>query len=314
MVWAMKASRRRTPVAVLDVGGSSMRQAQVSIDKHGTPRIEGLRSLPVPGSADAAVAQVLQMAQDVGSEAAALGVVVPGIVDEDAGVGVWSENIGWRDIPFADLLAQRLPCPVAFGHDVRAWGLAEATLGAARGKDNVAVVPVGTGIAAALIVDGKALRARGVAGEIGHLRVGGEQPCRCGGTGCLEAVASATAIVRTYNAEANATVEGAVEVVQALLAGDPVAARVWWRAVDYLADGLAAVAAVLAPETFIIGGGLAGAGEDLLFQPLRDRLVERVTYGMVPELVPATFVGTGGLIGAALLAQDRLAARQRSMT
>lgn len=310
----MKASRTRTPVAVLDVGGSSMRQAQVFIDKHGTPRIEGLRTLPVPGSADAAVAQVLRMAEDVGSEAAALGVVVPGIVDEDAGVGVWSENIGWRDVPFAELLAQRLPCPVAFGHDVRAWGLAEATLGAARGKDNVAVVPVGTGIAAALIVDGKALRARGVAGEIGHLRVGGEQPCRCGGTGCLEAVASATAIVRTYNDEAKASVRGAVEVTRALLAGDAIAARVWWRAVDYLADGLAAVTAVLAPERFIIGGGLAGAGEDLLFQPLRDRLAERVNYGAVPELVPATFAGTGGLVGAALLAQDQLTARQRRLT
>lgn len=266
--------------------------------------------MPVPGSPDAAVAQVLEMAEDIGSQADALGVVVPGIVDEEAGLGVWSENIGWRNIAFADLLAQRLPCPVAFGHDVRAWGLAEASLGAARGKDNVAVVPVGTGIAAALIVDGKALRARGVAGEIGHLRVGGSQPCRCGGTGCLEAVASATAIVRSYNEQAQASVQGAVEVTRALLAGDEIAARVWWQAVGYLADGLAAVTAVLAPERFIIGGGLAGAGEDLLFQPLRDRLAERVHYGEVPELVPATFAGTGGLVGAALLARDVLAARQ----
>lgn len=306
----MSTVQMQTPMAVLDVGGSSMRQARVSINPDGSPRIEGMMSLGVPGSADAAVAQVLEMAADIAVDAAALGVVVPGIVDEDAGVGIWSENIGWKNVPFAELLAQRVDCPVAFGHDVRAWGLAEATLGSARGRDNVAVVPVGTGIAAALIIDGSPLRARGVAGEIGHLRVGGDQPCACGGIGCLEASASATAIVKSYNAEAQATVRGAVEVAQALLDGDPIAARVWWRAVDYLADGLAAVSAVLAPQTFVIGGGLAGAGEELLFEPLRVRLAERVKYGEVPEVVPATFAGTGGLVGAALLAQRRFAEEQ----
>lgn len=309
----MQVTQALTPVAVVDVGGSSMRQATVAFDRNGAPRVSGLRSLGVPDSADAAVAQILQMAEDVGADAAALGLVVPGIVDEEAGLGVWSENIGWRNIAFADLLRNRLPCPVAFGHDVRAWGLAEATLGSARGKDNVAVVPVGTGIAAALIADGRPVRSRGLAGEIGHLRVGGNQPCRCGGTGCLEAVASAAAIVRDYNVEAHASVRGAVEVVEALAAGDPIAARVWWRAVDYLADGLAALTAVLAPESFVLGGGLAGAGEELLFEPLRTRLAARVSYGPVPKIVPATFAGTGGLIGAALLAQRRLVERQPSL-
>ena len=251
-----------------------------------------------------AIAQVLALAEAAGRDVDAVGVVLPGVVDEVRGTGVWSENLGWRDVPFRALLQERLSVPVEIGHDVRAWGAAERRWGAAQGLSDVAVVVVGTGIAAAIVVDGRPLVARGMAGEIGHLRVAGDEPCVCGGTGCLEAVASAAAIVRAYNAVAEQPVSGAIEVVDGVRRGDPVAVEVWETALDRLADGLAALTMVTAPEVIVMGGGLANAGEDLLLEPLRGRLADRLHYTPVPTLRPTAFAGTGGLFGAASLAAD----------
>jgi len=249
---------------------------------------------------------VLDVADAVQDGVDAVGVVLPGIVDERMGTGVWSENIGWRDVPFDRLLRERVGVPLAVGHDVRAWGLAEHRLGAARGHDDAAVVVVGTGIAVALIVDGHPLRGRGFAGEIGHLRVAASTPCACGGFGCLEAVASGAGIARLYAEVVGRPVSGAEEVADAVRRGEPAAVEVWETALDRLAVGMAALVAVTAPEVVVLGGGLARAGEDLLFAPLRRRLDDRIRYGPVPALLPTAFNGTGGLVGAALLAADHL--------
>jgi glucokinase len=295
-------------VGVVDVGGSSMRRGVVDIDPLVPPVVRELGSEPSATGHDDAVAQVLALAEAASHEVAAVGVVLPGLVDESVGVGAWSENLGWRDVAFGDLLRSRLGVPVAIGHDVRSWGAAERRWGAGRGLSDVAVVVIGTGISAALVVDGRPLVARGFAGEIGHLRVAGDEPCACGGTGCLEAVASAAGIVRAYNAAADQSVTGAVDVAAAVRRGEPIAVEVWSTAMDRLADGLAALTTVVAPEAIVLGGGLALAGEELLFAPLRSRLTDRLHYSPVPELLPAAFGGTGGLVGAALLAVELLEA------
>jgi glucokinase len=295
-------------VGVVDVGGTSMRRGVVDLDPSVPPVVHELGSEPSATGPDDAVAQVLALAEAASHDVAAVGVVLPGIVDESVGVGVWSENLGWRDVAFGDLLRSRLDVPVAIGHDVRSWGAAERRWGAGRGLSDVAVVVIGTGISAALVVDGRPLVARGFAGEIGHLRVGGDEPCACGGSGCLEAVASAAGIVRAYNAAADQSVTGAVDVAAAVRRGEPVAVEVWSTAMDRLADGLAALTTVVAPEAIVLGGGLALAGEELLFAPLRSRLADRLHYSPVPELLPAAFDRTGGLVGAALLAVELLEA------
>ena len=177
-----------------------MRRGMVDIDPSAPPVVREVGSEPSATEPDEAVARVLALAEAASHDVAAVGVVLPGVVDESIGVGAWSENLGWRDVAFGDLLRSRLDVPVAIGHDVRAWGAAERRWGAGRGLSDVAVVVIGTGISAALVVDGRPLVARGFAGEIGHLRVAGDEPCACGGTGCLEAVASAAGIVRAYNA------------------------------------------------------------------------------------------------------------------
>ena len=220
---------------------------------------------------------------------------------------MWSENIGWRDVAFGDLLRSRLAVPVAIGHDVRAWGAAEQRWGAGRGLSDVAVVVVGTGISAALFVDGRPLVATRLSpASSGTCAWPDDEPCACGGTGCLEAVASAAGIVRAYNAAADRSVAGAVDVADAVRRGEAVAVDVWSTALDRLADGLAALTTVVAPEAIVLGGGLALAGEEILFDPLRRRLADRLHYPPVPDLLRAAFEGTGGLVGAALLAVELL--------
>lgn len=289
-------------VGVVDVGGTTMRRSVVELDAAGAPVVAEIVTESSAATPEEAVAQVLDMAQAASRHSASVGVVLPGVVDEDRGIGVWSENLRWRDVPFAELLRERLDVPVEIGHDIRAWGAAERRWGAAKDLSNVAVVVVGTGIAAALVVDGRPLVARGMAGEFGHLRVAGDEPCACGGTGCLEAVASAAGIVRRFNAVSEQQASGAIEVAAAVRRGEPLAVEVWASALDQLADGLAALTTVVAPEVIVMGGGLSRAGEELLLDPLRARLSARLHYTPVPSLRAAAFAGTGGLIGAACVA------------
>ncbi|WP_350227348.1 ROK family protein [Agromyces marinus] len=179
----------------------------------------------------------------------AVGLSVPGIVDEATGIGVLSSNLGWRDAPVRALAEQALGLPVAFGHDVRAAGEAEARLGAARGCREVVTVAIGTGIAGSIRVGGRAIVGAGLAGELGHtLSVPGGERCPCGANGCLETIASAGAIARRYTRATGRPVDGARAVLVAAKQGDPEARRVWDEAVEALAEQLARIVAILSPR------------------------------------------------------------------
>ena len=294
----------------LDVGGTSMKGAVLSLDL--TP-VSQLR-LPTPHGADAAVAAVLNAVDRLletstfttpsGSEDA-IGLVLPGIVDDTRGVAVWAENIGWRDVPFRRLIEERTGLPVAVGHDVRAGGVAELRLGAATGFANSLIMPIGTGISGAVVIDGHLCVGGGYAGEIGHMSVGADDVCVCGGIGCLETVASAAAVARRFSARTGRAVTGSDEVVALVRAGDPDATAIWEQTVGYLGTALAAATAFLAPEVIVIGGGLSEAG-DLLLTPLAKELDGRLTFHRRPVLTRAHFGADAGCIGAALLARDLL--------
>jgi glucokinase len=259
----------------------------------------------VTASVGATLDLLVEEARRRGLEIAAAGVVVPGIVDEERGVAVFSANLGWRDLPLRALLEARLGLPVGFGHDVRAGLLAEAAFGAARHERGALFLAVGAGIAAAALVDGRLLVAGGYAGELGHLPVDpAGEPCGCGGRGCVETVASAAAIARRYAARTGRPVAGAAAVAALVRDGDPDALAVWDEAVAALAFGLAAAVALLAPRLIVVGGGLAGAG-DLLLHPLAERLRGRLSPGSapMPRLVPAALGDQAGCLGAALLAR-----------
>jgi glucokinase len=259
----------------------------------------------IVGAIGDALAHLVGLAEAEGLTVRGVGVAVPGIVDEIGGRAVYSANLGWRDLPLAGLLAERLALPVALGHDVRAGARAEAAVGAARGVRDVVFIPVGTGIAGAAICGGEPLSGGGFAGEIGHLvvRPGGEI-CQCTGRGCLETVASAAAIAARFTALSGHRAAGAAEVVRWLDQGDESAREVWDEAIAALADALAATVTLLAPELIVIGGGLAEAGDRLLV-PLRAQLAERLTFQRRPRLVRAELGDRAGCLGAGLLAWEQ---------
>ena len=301
-------------VIALDVGGTSIKSGLVAAADHTVRHTERHPTGADRGSA-AVVETILATAEALAARAGraglvprAVGIVVPGVVDESGGLAVWSANVGFRDVPLRELAAARLGLPAALGHDVRAGGLAEARLGAAAGAGHVLFVAIGTGIAAAHVVAGHAFAgAHGAAGEIGHIVVRPDgPPCGCGARGCLEAIASASAVARRYAQRAGAAATAA-EVAERARTGDPVAGQVWQETVDALADGLLTGQALFDPEVVVLGGGLAEAGDTLL-EPLRAALRQRITFHREPRLVGAALGDEAGCLGAALLACETWAA------
>jgi glucokinase len=306
----MTAPEPAPVVVALDVGGTLMKGAVVASSD---VRLRGVRRWDTPREAgsDAVVAQALAAVDELlaeASDARAVGLVVPGVVDEESGVAVYSENIEWHDVEFRRLVSERTGLPVGFGHDVRAGGLAERELGAAQGSEDVLFMPIGTGISGAMFVGGELVH-NPYAGEIGHVYAGFEEPCACGASGCLEAVASGASIARRYQRFSGRADRGAREVLELAEAGDPVAVAVWGDALDALARVLVTYISILAPSRVVVGGGVSHAGEALL-GPLRERLRHRLVWQQEPELVTAALADEAGCLGAALLARCALTRTQ----
>nr|WP_296066403.1 ROK family protein [uncultured Actinoplanes sp.] len=299
-------------VVALDVGGTGMKCALVRPD--GTVHHAERHPTLAERGPEAVVATILDVAEGLakrarndGLDPIAAGIAVPGVVDEHHGVAVWSANVGFRDVPLRDLVTERLGLPAALGHDVRVGGIAEARLGAGRGRSHVLFVAIGTGIAAALVVHGAGYGgAHGAAGEVGHIVVRpGGNPCGCGGSGCLEAHASAKAIGRRYAEISGRSGATALDVVTRAAAGDDQATTIWHDAVGALADGLVTCQGLYDVNVLVIGGGLAEARESLL-TPLRAGIRDRLTFQRMPEVVRAELGDNAGCIGSALLAIDFL--------
>ena len=230
-------------------------------------------------------------------------VVVPGHVDAAAGRAVFSANLGFRDVPLRELVADATGLPALLEHDVRAAGVAESELGATAGVQDYLLAVIGTGIAAVIQAEGRTVvGATKLAGELGHIPVwpGGEQ-CSCGQRGCLERYASAAAIARRY---AQAGGEGGLSAVEVIArrAEDPRASEVWAQAVQALALAFTTCTMLLDPELIVIAGGLSAAGEALL-EPLQVELAKLVLWREPPALRLSPLGARAGLIGAALLAR-----------
>jgi glucokinase len=297
-------------VVALDIGGTTIKGALV--DHDGTVMARLRRPTPPSDNGpDEVLAEILASVDELSGAASqsagvrAVGVVVTGIVDERRGMAVHSQNVGWRNVPVRSFVEHATRLPVGFGHDVRAGTLAEWRLGAGRGLQDLVFVPVGTGISAGIIVQGRLITGGGYAGELGHVDVGHGEPCSCGGRGCVEALASAAAIARRYAAASGRPVAGAREVAELMITGDPTARRIWNDATEALALALAWTSVVLAPQAILIGGGLARSGS-LLFEPLAEALGRHLGMVRRPRLVPATLQDDAGFLGAALLAWEAL--------
>jgi glucokinase len=292
-------------VVAIDVGGTACKGAVV--DRYGV--VQHLESRPTgrEHGVDAVVETIgdfaVALAERAADDVISAGVVVPGLVDDARGMALYSANIGWRDLPLAERVRQRIDRPVALSHDVRTGGLAEGLIGAARGCPDFLFLPIGTGIAAAIVLDGTPYAgANAYGGEIGHAPVvpHGEL-CACGQRGCLETYASAASIPRRYVVAGGANLDTAEEVLARAAAGDQLAMRIWAEAIDALATALASYSQLLDPALVVLGGGLAAAGA-ALFDPLRAELATRLTFRPPPPLVPAALGSQAACLGAAILA------------
>jgi glucokinase len=291
-------------VVAVDVGGTEIKSALVDSDLNVIATI----TAPTPKADSTGAETVKAIAAIVAEfEAAhkveAVGLAVPGALDEPAGTSRWSGNLQWKNLPIRDLLHAAINIPVAFGHDVRTAAVAELRSGAAKGARNAIFIPVGTGIAAALIIDSEIRSAEGFAGEIGHINVNGKYPCVCGKTGCLEAAASTLAISTAYEAQSGKKGTTTEEIYKLVVAGDSVATQVWDDATAAMARGCETLITLLAPDVIVFGGGLSNAGETFL-KPIRDYLDSSLTFQRKPRLEIAQYGAKAGTIGCAMLAFD----------
>ncbi|THJ64843.1 ROK family protein [Arthrobacter echini] len=305
----------------VDIGGTKI--AAGVIDGHGTVLAEVRR--PTPGHDPRAVETVItQLVRELsaGYRIRSVGVGAAGWMDPTNSTVLFSPHLAWRNEPLRRSLEQRLGRHVSLANDADAAAWAEWRFGAGRGESRLVSITLGTGIGGAMVMDGRVERGRhGMAGEFGHqIIVPQGRSCECGNRGCWEQYASGNALGRKARDLAAARSPGARAVIDAsadgtpitgalvtelALAGDAASRALVDDVGQWLGLGLANLAAALDPGTFVIGGGLSGAG-DLLLEPARRAFGENLTgrgFRPAARIEPAALGPAAGLIGAADLSR-----------
>jgi glucokinase len=254
---------------------------------------------------------------------AGIGLGIPATIDRDRGVAVSAVNLPLDNLPIRDLVSERTDLSVFVDNDANVAALAEHLYGAARGARNAVMLTIGTGIGGGLILDGEVYRgSTGAAAELGHTVIEIDGPrCQgsCPGRGCIETLASGTAIGREGRAAAErepgsalgAMLAGGEEidgkaVTEAALGGDAAARAVFDLVGTRLGVALTSFANIFEPEVFVIGGGVIAAG-DLLLDPARPAPAARALPPMKRIPVVAAELGAdAGMIGAAAMARIEL--------
>ena len=308
----------------VDIGGTKV--AAAVVDEAGK-MIEKLRvDTPAKTSASVndAIAELVWKLRER-HEVEAVGMGAPGFVSADRSTVRFTPNLPWRAEPLGTDMSHRLNVPVVVENDANCAAWAEVRYGAARGQRNVVVLTIGTGLGGGVVVGGHLMRGEyGTAAEIGHMNlvIEGGLRCGCGNRGCWEQYASGRALVREAREMGRHSPSLAVrmlelaggdpdkitgpEVTQAAQEGDAAALDVFRVIGGMLGFGMADLAAILDPEVFVIGGGVADAGE-LLRAPAEKAFAERLTgRGKRPtaRVVLAELGGEAGIVGAADLARQ----------
>jgi len=297
------------PALAIDIGGTKFAAGLVT----GLGEIISARRIPNPQGTDpealfAALVKVVDsvlhaagLEPEAAAELPGIGIATAAPLDRDAGT-VSPVNIpAWRGFPLRDRLTERYGLDVRMFGDAVAVAVAEHWRGAARGRRNVLGMVVSTGVGGGVIIDGCVVPGTtGNAGHIGHVSVDPFGPtCVCGGTGCLEAIASGTNIAAWARAHGSDAIDAA-EVAEQARRGNAVAMATFRRAGEAIGLAVAGAVTMLDLDVVVIGGGVAGAGS-LLFDPIADSYSKfaRLGYAASPRVVPALLGGDAGLIGAA---------------
>jgi glucokinase len=252
--------------------------------------------------------------------AVAVGLGIPATIDHDAGVAVSAVNLPLDDLPIRDLVSERVGLPVFVDNDGNVAALAEYLFGAAKGKPNTVMLTVGTGIGGGLILNGEVYRgATGAGAELGHTVIQADgPPCQgnCPNHGCVESLASGTALGREGLALAEGSPDSALgrrlaagekidgrAVTEAALDGDETAIGVFDLIGGRLGVACSSFANIFQPDAIVVGGGVIAAGE-LLLEPARRELRRRALTPMNrTPILEATLGNDAGMIGAAAMAR-----------
>jgi glucokinase-like ROK family protein len=248
-----------------------------------------------------------------------VGLGLPGLIDPVRGIGVASVNLNWRDVPVKAELEARLGLPCVIENDVKAAALGEARYGAGKGLESLVFLVIGTGIAAGIVLDNKVYRGpTGMAGEIGHAKIERDgPPCKCGGNGCFEALASGPAIAARAARKLSSgrpsllakAGEGltAEDVFQAASMGDALAQETAEEVGEYIAFAIQFLALAYDPRVVVLGGGVPQAGKPFL-DPVLESLDRQAKQNWVfremyrPGFLRVSQLGSDiGVLGAAAL-------------
>jgi glucokinase len=311
----------------IDIGGTKIAGGRVTED--GTIARQERRPTPA-GDGEAIIEAVVQIVESLRAdgEVAGVGVAAPGFIDAAQSTVYYTPNIPWRSEPLrADLSAQLPGLDITIDNDANAAGWAEFRFGAGRGRRDMTLLTVGTGVGGAIVTDGRLFRGGfGAGAEIGHMRVvPGGLPCGCGQRGCIEQYGSGRALLRYANEIADQrgigqalatarTEHGELDghhVYELIVAQDPGALFALRELGGWLGQAAASLSAVLDPELFVFGGGVAAAG-DLLLEPIREAYLAHLPargFHPEPDFATAELVNDAGIVGAADLARIHAEAR-----
>ena len=306
----------------IDIGGMSIKGAAVDsngrvYEKFSMPFIKG-----EPGEVTirklAEIVKEYIAANKLEDKIVGIGLGSPGTLDIKNGIVNYANNLGWNDLHVADIMHEMLPYPIRLTNDANAASLGEAKYGAGKSYESIIMLTLGTGVGGGIIINGKLYEGHeGKGGELGHtvIVVDGE-PCTCGRKGCLEAYASASALIRETKKAMRLNkrslmwkicpeidlVSGKVPF-EAVSKGDATAIKVLDEYVKYLGEGILNYCNIFRPNVIVLSGGIANAGP-ALFDRVNAYVKERYYgYKSTPEVkvVPAELGYDSGKIGAAAL-------------
>jgi glucokinase len=308
----------------VDIGGTKIAFAAVNragtiLATHTEPTLSEQGVDAVISRVAAGVERVCASASLGSATVAGVGIGCPGPVVD--GIALNAVNLSWRNVPLVEKTraAVSLNVPVWAQNDVNAGTIAEGVFGAARGERNFAFLAIGTGLGGGAVSEGRLINGvNGFAMEVGHMSVDPHgRPCNCGNHGCVEMYCSGKGLLAGANAYLSEYPESVLaqasfhtrEIIDAARSGDPLALRVLAEAADVLGEAMAWTVMILNPSLIVLGGGLADAAHDLLFEQSQAAMRSRLMPDLAPRIRVTRSLVESSALGAAALVWHELDSR-----
>ncbi len=321
-----------TNVVGVDMGGTKILSAVIDAEGNilGTAKVSTKaeeRTSVVIGRIAGSIEKAIRKSNVDKASIQAIGIGAPGPLDPETGIVIFAPNLGWRDVPLKAELEGRTGLPTFVDNDVNVGTLGEHAFGAAQGVENVVGIFVGTGIGGGIILNGELFHgASKTAGEVGHIIVKAGGPrCGCGTRGCLEAIASRTAMAKQFRkaiekkgkksvltklTDGDLSVIRSGVLVKAIRAKDKLTLKVFKKVTRYLGIGVGSIVNFLNPDMIVLGGGVVEALDDTFIDNIRTYAEKYALPNTLSgvQIVRAKLGDNSGILGAAALARHRLEA------